>query len=153
MAIDENRIPLDIRDYSHTSHDEFDIEGFEFTPSEHKYIPNFVDMGDCVIHVEVLNAISMMTLTLSLEGACHLRDEHDGSIIEYELEDSVDVIIAPESEAEKLLDVLHKGCYSAGAAVIGRITEEDPGLVIMNTELGTRTMLPQPGGELLPRIC
>lgn len=63
------------------------------------------------------------------------------------------VVIAPESEAEKLLDVLHKGSYSAGAAVIGRITEEDPGLVIMNTELGTRTMLPQPGGELLPRIC
>lgn len=63
------------------------------------------------------------------------------------------VVIAPESEAEKLIEVLHKGNDSAGAAVIGRITEEDPGLVIMNTEIGTRTMLPQPGGELLPRIC
>lgn len=63
------------------------------------------------------------------------------------------VVIAPESEAEKLLEALHKGPYSKNAAVIGRITEENAGLVIMNTEIGTQTMLPQPGGELLPRIC
>ena len=63
------------------------------------------------------------------------------------------VVIAPETEAEKLIHALRREKYSAGAAVIGRITEEDRGLVIMNTEIGTRTILPQPGGELLPRIC
>lgn len=126
MAIDENRIPLDIRDYSHTSHDEFDIEGFEFTPSEHKYVPNFVDMGDCVIHVEVLNAISMMTLTLSLEGACHLRDEHDGSIIEYELEDSVDVIIAPESEEDNDIEPDEDGVYDLRGSILALLFDAIP---------------------------
>ena len=63
------------------------------------------------------------------------------------------VVIAPEEEAEGLLETLHRGPYSAGAAVIGRITEENAGMVIVNTELGLQTMLPQPGGELLPRIC
>ena len=34
------------------------------------------------------------------------------------------VVMAPESEAEGLLEALRKGPYSANAAVIGRITEE-----------------------------
>ncbi len=63
------------------------------------------------------------------------------------------VVIAPKDRAEELLDVLHKGRYSEKAAVIGEITAENPGKVIMTTEIGARTLLPQPGGELLPRIC
>ena len=63
------------------------------------------------------------------------------------------VVIAPEKEAEQLLETLQRGPYSTKAAVIGRITEENAGLVIINTEIGLQTMLPQPGGELLPRIC
>ena len=39
------------------------------------------------------------------------------------------------------------------AAIIGEITEEQPGKVVMMTEIGTQALLPQPGGELLPRIC
>jgi len=63
------------------------------------------------------------------------------------------VIIAPEEDAQKILDVLKQGKYSAGAAVIGHITDELPGKVTMVTEIGAETLLPQPGGELLPRIC
>lgn len=63
------------------------------------------------------------------------------------------VIIAPKEEAPKLIETLRKGAYSQGAAVIGEITAENPGRVIMTTEIGAQTVLPQPGGELLPRIC
>lgn len=63
------------------------------------------------------------------------------------------VIVAPEAEAEGILEVLRKGRYSSNAAVIGRITEDMKGKVVMNTEIGAETLLPQPGGELLPRIC
>ena len=42
---------------------------------------------------------------------------------------------------------------SFGAAVIGRVTADRPGWVVLNTEVGTQTLLPQPTGELLPRIC
>ena len=63
------------------------------------------------------------------------------------------VIIAPESESEKILGVLRSMPYSGNAAVIGRVTEDHPGRVIMETEIGSETILSQPGGELLPRIC
>ena len=45
------------------------------------------------------------------------------------------------------------GIAGALAAIIGTITEENPGKVIRMTEIGTQSLLPQPGGELLPRIC
>jgi len=63
------------------------------------------------------------------------------------------VVFAPESEADKIIETLHKGKYSANAAVIGKVIADHEGKVIVNTEIGSQTMLPQPGGELLPRIC
>ncbi len=63
------------------------------------------------------------------------------------------VIIAPREEAEGIVEVLRKGRYSEKAAIIGEITEDMPGKVVMTTEIGAETLLPQPGGELLPRIC
>lgn len=63
------------------------------------------------------------------------------------------VIFAPISEAQKVIDTLHRCPYSKNAAIIGEVTKENPGKVIMKTEIGAQTLLPQPGGELLPRIC
>ncbi len=63
------------------------------------------------------------------------------------------VIFAPQEEAQKLVDALHECPYSRNAAVIGHVTAEHAGRVVMETEIGTQTMLPQPKGELLPRIC
>lgn len=63
------------------------------------------------------------------------------------------VIMAPKSEAEKIVEVLRQCPYSKNAAIIGEVTEEQPGHVVMTTEIGTQALLPQPGGELLPRIC
>lgn len=63
------------------------------------------------------------------------------------------VIVTPKEEADKVLEVLRKGKYSQNAAIIGEITAENPGRVVMTTEIGAQTVLPQPGGELLPRIC
>jgi len=63
------------------------------------------------------------------------------------------VIFAPESEAGKILEVLHSMPYSKNAAIIGKVTAEDTGKVIVKHAFGGRTVLPQPTGELLPRIC
>lgn len=63
------------------------------------------------------------------------------------------VIIAPMEQAQVLLDTLHKCPYSKNAAMIGVVTDQMPGKVVVKTEIGAETMLPQPGGELLPRIC
>lgn len=63
------------------------------------------------------------------------------------------VLCAPKEHAQALLACLREGQYSRNAAIIGEVTAEQPGRVIMTTEIGTQMLLPQPGGELLPRIC
>jgi hydrogenase expression/formation protein HypE len=63
------------------------------------------------------------------------------------------VVFAPKEKAEDILAALHRGKYSENAAVIGEVTEEYAGRVVIDTEIGSTTLLPPPGGELLPRIC
>ena len=63
------------------------------------------------------------------------------------------VVIAPAEHADALVEALRQCPHSQGAAIIGEVTSERPGWVTMRTELGTETLLPQPTGELLPRIC
>ena len=63
------------------------------------------------------------------------------------------VVIVPDDKKEAILNALHEDKYGKNAAVIGKITEENKGSVIITTEIGSETMLPQPGGEMLPRIC
>ncbi len=63
------------------------------------------------------------------------------------------VMIVDPEHAPQLLEVLHKSKYTEGAKAIGTITDTQVGRVIMTTEIGSETILPQPGNELLPRIC
>ena len=63
------------------------------------------------------------------------------------------VVFAPGEVAQRLVETLHECPYSKDAAIIGEVTDEMPGKVMMRTSIGTETLLPQPGGELLPRIC
>lgn len=63
------------------------------------------------------------------------------------------VVFAPKDVASALIETLHQCPYSSDAAIIGQVTEEMPGKVIMETVIGSQTLLPRPGGELLPRIC
>lgn len=63
------------------------------------------------------------------------------------------VVIAPREHADELVKLLRGRKYCGGAAVIGEVTDTMPGKVVLTTEIGAQTLLPQPGGELLPRIC
>ena len=63
------------------------------------------------------------------------------------------VIFAPKEHAEAIVEKLRQGKYTKDAAIIGEVTEEMPGRVVMRTEIGAETLLPEPRGELLPRIC
>lgn len=63
------------------------------------------------------------------------------------------VIIAPQERAEEMVAILRQLPYSSDAAVIGEVTDTEVGRVVLNTEIGTWSLLPQPGDELLPRIC
>lgn len=63
------------------------------------------------------------------------------------------VLFVPENLTGKALNILRGQKYTSGAAVIGTVTAENSGRVIMKTEIGAKTYLPEPGNELLPRIC
>jgi len=63
------------------------------------------------------------------------------------------VVFAPKEKAEALLAVLRQGKYSESAAIIGEVTDDHKGRVVVRTPIGSETLLPPPGGELLPRIC
>ena len=63
------------------------------------------------------------------------------------------VVIVPQEDAVKVRDTLRSCRYSENAEIIGTVTGDDPGKVILKTAIGARTLLPQPRGELLPRIC
>ena len=62
------------------------------------------------------------------------------------------VIFAPRCKAEKIVNILKLQPYSANAAIIGEVTD-NCGKVTVEHDFGGKTILPQPTGELLPRIC
>ena len=63
------------------------------------------------------------------------------------------VMFCPAEYADKVVEALKKTEHAKGAAVIGEVTAENKGRVVMTTSIGGKTYLPQPGNELLPRIC
>lgn len=63
------------------------------------------------------------------------------------------VVFAPQQEAQKIVDALKETPYAQGATIIGQVTDTNIGRVVTTTEIGSKTFLPRPGGELLPRIC
>jgi hydrogenase expression/formation protein HypE len=62
------------------------------------------------------------------------------------------VIIKPHA-AKKVLESLKKNELGCNASIIGRITSEHPGKVIMNSLIGGKRILDMLSGEMLPRIC
>lgn len=63
------------------------------------------------------------------------------------------VVFTPKAQAQAVVAALREMPYSQNAAIIGEVTEQLPGKVVLNTQVGSQTLLPQPSGELLPRIC
>jgi hydrogenase expression/formation protein HypE len=67
-------------------------------------------------------------------------------------EGKVVVAVAPQF-AEAALHALRAHPLGRGAAIVGRVTEEHPGRVVLRTLLGARRILDMLVGEQLPRIC
>ncbi len=63
------------------------------------------------------------------------------------------IIVAAESDAEKILTAARKHPLGKSAAVIGKFVSATPPLVELVTRAGGRRMINRPYGEELPRIC
>ncbi len=63
------------------------------------------------------------------------------------------LVVTAGNETERVLEIMHSFPEGQGAAVIGEITGQWSGSVILNTAGGGRRFLEMPSGLLLPRIC
>ncbi|MDP2917590.1 MAG: hydrogenase expression/formation protein HypE [Dehalococcoidia bacterium] len=61
-------------------------------------------------------------------------------------------IVAPE-DADKVLEAMRANEYGKDAAIIGEVTADHPGRVVMKTCLGSSRIVDMLTGDLLPRIC
>ncbi|OCL83098.1 hydrogenase expression/formation protein HypE [Arcobacter porcinus] len=63
------------------------------------------------------------------------------------------VLAISRSDAEKTIEILNRFNDKKNASIIGKVTQEYPEKVILNSPWGTKRFLDIPSGELLPRIC
>lgn len=63
------------------------------------------------------------------------------------------ICILPKKDAAAALKVLREDALGADAALIGEVTEEHAGRVVLKTPLGGKRLMDMLEGEQLPRIC
>ena len=63
------------------------------------------------------------------------------------------VAIVAGNDAQDLLSIMRRHSLGKNAQVIGSITHEHNGRVIMKSHIGGRRILDKLSGEQLPRIC
>jgi hydrogenase expression/formation protein HypE len=63
------------------------------------------------------------------------------------------IAIVPPNEAETALAALRRNSLGREAAIIGEITADHPGFVILKTRIGGTRVVDMLSGEQLPRIC
>ena len=63
------------------------------------------------------------------------------------------VVLVPGEQEQIALDIMRNSEHGKEAAIIGRVTVEHPGKVIMHTGIGGKRFVDMLAGEQLPRIC
>lgn len=63
------------------------------------------------------------------------------------------IVIADESEAERISSIMKNHEFGKNAGQIGKVTEEHPGEVVLETMIGGRRLLEPPRTAKVPRIC
>lgn len=63
------------------------------------------------------------------------------------------VVIAANEDTDTIIAALRNNRYGRDAAVIGEVTNQHKGRVVLKTGLGSSRIIDMPAGDLLPRIC
>jgi len=63
------------------------------------------------------------------------------------------VAVVDPGDADIVLAAMRKNKYGVQAAIIGEVTAEHKGRVVMKTGIGSSRIVDMPAGEILPRIC
>jgi len=63
------------------------------------------------------------------------------------------LVIVPREAAKQVLKAMKKNNYGRDSVIIGEVTTENPGRVLLKTKIGGTRILSMLTGEQLPRIC
>ena len=63
------------------------------------------------------------------------------------------VVVAAPNASEKALEIMKGSKYGQEACLIGEITGDNTGKVILKTAMGGTRLVDKLSGEMLPRIC
>jgi hydrogenase expression/formation protein HypE len=63
------------------------------------------------------------------------------------------VVVCDGEETDRVMGVLRSCPLGRDSVVIGRVIDDEPGIVVMETEIGGERIVEIPSGENLPRIC
>ena len=63
------------------------------------------------------------------------------------------IAFVPENKAAEILLSMKSHHLGKEACIVGKVTDSDPGLVIMKTKIGSKRIVDMMSGEQLPRIC
>ncbi len=63
------------------------------------------------------------------------------------------IVVAAPGEADKILNIMRSCPEGKDSSIIGIVTEERPGRVVLNASTGGTRFLDMPSGIQLPRIC
>jgi len=92
---------------------------------------------------------SAIPISEEVRGACEIL----GLDPLYVANEGILIAIVPPNDAETALAALRRHSLGREAAIIGEITAEHPGFVIMKTRVGGMRVVDMLSGEQLPRIC
>ncbi len=90
-----------------------------------------------------------LPLEEAVEGACEML----GLDPLYIANEGIFVTIVAKDKSEAVLETLHKYPKGKHAAIIGHVTNEHKGQVVMQASIGGRRVVNMLPGEQLPRIC
>ena len=88
-------------------------------------------------------------VTEEVNGACELL----GFDPLYVANEGVLVACVSASKAEAVLTAMKQAAYGEKSAIIGRVTQEPTGRVVLRTRIGSSRIVDMLSGEQLPRIC
>mgnify|MGYP002345216022 CR=1 FL=1 len=63
------------------------------------------------------------------------------------------IVIAPQTHAASIIEIMKEHPYGIDAAVIGTVNKTPAKRVLLNTQIGSTRILDVLAGEMLPRIC
>lgn len=63
------------------------------------------------------------------------------------------ITVIREDEASQALSIMHDHKLGKNAHLVGQVTSQNPGRVILKTTIGSKRILNMLSGEMLPRIC